>query len=107
MGERLDAALDDLVATTDHLQTLVSDGRTEQALAGATAYLRLFGLASGGCYLARAALASTDESAGAMARVLTARAFAERLCPDTAGLRVTITDGADAVLNSNAELFAS
>ncbi len=107
MGERLIAALGDLQATTEFLHSLVSEGRTEQALAGATAYLRLFGLAAGGCYLARAALASKDDSPAAALRVLTARAFAERLCPDTAGLRITITDGADAILNADAELVAT
>jgi hypothetical protein len=86
---------------------LLSEGRTEQALAGATAYLRLFGLAAGGCYLARAALASTGDSPAEAARVLTARAFAERTCPETAGLRVAVTDGADAVVTGNTDLLAS
>jgi len=107
MGERLGAALEDLEATTEHLQMLLSEGRTEQALAGATGYLRLFGLAAGGCYLARAALASSGDSPAASTRVLTARAFAERACPETAGLRVAVTDGADAVLNGNTDLLAN
>ena len=41
------------------------------------------------------------------ADLATARAFAERLCPETAGLKVAVTEGADAVLNDNTDLFAS
>ena len=44
-------------------RTLLAGGQTEQALAGATPYLRLFALAAGGAYLARGALA--DRSARA------------------------------------------
>jgi hypothetical protein len=106
MGERLDASLEDLQAATEHLQGLLSEGRNEQALAGATAYLRLFGLAAGGCYLAKAALASSGDSPAATARVLTARAFAERTCPDSAGLRAAIVDGADAITGAGAEILA-
>ena len=36
---------------------MLADGETDKALAGATPYLRLFALASGGAYLARGALA--------------------------------------------------
>jgi alkylation response protein AidB-like acyl-CoA dehydrogenase len=106
MGERLAIALEDLQASTEHLQTALAEGRMEQALAGATSYLRLFGLAAGGCYLAKAALASTDDSTAAALRILTARAFAERACPETAGLRASVTDGADAVLAADTRLLA-
>ncbi|HSM43001.1 MAG TPA: acyl-CoA dehydrogenase [Afifellaceae bacterium] len=105
-GERLAAALDDLEAATTHLQTLLSEGRIEQVLAGATPYLRLFGLAAGGCYLARGALASGGDSPASSLRALTARAFAERNCPDTAGLRATVADGASAVTAADADLLA-
>ena len=42
---------------TRFLQELLADGRADEALAGATPYLRLFALAAGGAYLARGALA--------------------------------------------------
>src|SRR6266581_4835325 len=50
------------------------------ALAGATPYLRLFGSALGGCYLASEALAARSEAAGDHARYVTlARFFAENI----------------------------
>ena len=73
MGERLATALDELQATTDHLLALLGSGRTAEALAGATPYLRLFGLASGGAYLAKAALASlADSTTASTARIANA-----------------------------------
>jgi acyl-CoA dehydrogenase len=57
-ADRCTAALDALEEVTDHLQKALAEGRMEQALAGATPYLRLFALAVGGTYLARAALAA-------------------------------------------------
>jgi hypothetical protein len=99
MGARLTAALDDLEAATGHLLALLAAGRSAEALAGATPYLRLFGLAAGGAFLAKAALASLSASDSESAlRIATARFFAERLAPETAGLRVAVTDGAEAVL---------
>jgi len=106
MGERLEQSLDDLHTATVHLQALIVDGQSEQALAGATPYMRLFGLAAGGGYLARAALASDGPGPETKARVLTARFFAERLCPGTAGLCTTVTAGAGAVLAAETDLLA-
>ena len=58
----------------------------------------MFGLAAGGAYLSKAALASAEDAGAAAAlRIAVARAFAERLCPETAALRLTIIDGAEAV----------
>ena len=84
MGARLNAALDDLEAATAHLLAAVESGRTAEALAGATPYLRLFGLAAGGAYLAKGALASLDDTSAIGARrIATARFFAEHLLPET------------------------
>jgi acyl-CoA dehydrogenase len=66
------------------------------ALAGATPYLRLFGLAAGGHYLARGALAAVRDGDGAN-HVALARFFAENLCVQAAGLAAAVTDGGDAV----------
>ncbi len=60
-AERLGEALDDLAAATAYLQKCLADGQMDEALAGATPYLRLFALAAGGAYLASGALA--DEQA--------------------------------------------
>ncbi|WP_395447720.1 acyl-CoA dehydrogenase [Aminobacter sp. UC22_36] len=82
----LEQALDDLQGVTRHLQKQLGDGRTDDVLAGATPYLRLFSLVAGGAYLARAALA--DER-----RIALCRFFAENLLGETAALKDRITGG--------------
>jgi alkylation response protein AidB-like acyl-CoA dehydrogenase len=99
MGERLSASVGDLEAATEHLLALLDAGRVTESLAGATTYLRLFGLAAGGAYLAKGALASLTEGRNQSGQnVAVARFFAERLAPETAALRLTVTEGAEAVL---------
>ncbi|MBP0438770.1 acyl-CoA dehydrogenase [Tianweitania sediminis] len=88
-ADRLESAIDDLEETTGWLQAALAEGRTEEALAGATPYLRLFGLAAGGAYLARGAVADS----GAPRRAL-CRFFAENLVGETAALRSRVTEGA-------------
>ena len=66
------------------------DGAGTAALAGAGAYLRLFGLARGGAALAAGALASR-----AAADVGLFRFFAEQLLPAASGLALAVTEGAD------------
>ena len=78
------------------------------ALAGATPYLRLCGLVIGGWLLARSALAASrllrdggsDAGGGSDAiflreKIGTARFYAEQLLPQTAGLLPAVTAGAD------------
>ena len=98
MGERLAESITALEqATTWLLQTLPKN--PDAALAGATPYLRLFGLASGGTYLARAALsASLSGGATAAHEIALARFFAENLCVVSSGLAVSVVEGADGVL---------
>ena len=88
-ADRIEAALGDLADATVFLQTALADGRSDEALAGATPYLRLFSLAAGGAYLARAALA--DQSTG---RTALCRFFAENLIGETAALRDRVKTGA-------------
>ncbi|HWT29461.1 MAG TPA: acyl-CoA dehydrogenase C-terminal domain-containing protein, partial [Propylenella sp.] len=108
MGARLAASLDDLDFATEHLLNLLASGKQAEALAGATPYLRLFGTAAGGTYLAKGALASrADQGAVAARRVGIARFFAEQLAPATAALRVAVTEGAEAVLDVEPALLAS
>jgi acyl-CoA dehydrogenase len=77
------------------------------ALAGATPYLRLFGSALGGCYLASEALAARDEAAGDHARYVTlARFFAENISVQAGSLEKTVTDSAEAVTGADAVLLA-
>jgi acyl-CoA dehydrogenase len=77
------------------------------ALAGATPYLRLFGSALGGCYLASEALAARGEAAGDHARYVTlARFFAENISVQAGALEKTVTDSAEAVTGADAVLLA-
>ena len=99
MGEKLEAAIGDLRSATDHLLQLLQSSRTDEALAGATPYLRLFGLASGGTYLAKSALASLgDTGLRSRMRIATARFMAERLLAECAALRSAVIEGAEVVL---------
>ena len=98
----LDQALDDLQDATRDLQIKLSDGRTDEALAGATPYLRLFALVAGGAYLARAALADGDHN-----RIALCRFFAENLLGETAALKDRITGGAGSLAAAAAALISA
>jgi 3-(methylsulfanyl)propanoyl-CoA dehydrogenase len=68
------------------------------ALASASPYLRLFGLAAGGHYLARSALAALREGGGAeMEHVALLRFFAENLSVAGPGLASSVISGASSV----------
>jgi acyl-CoA dehydrogenase len=73
----------------------------DAALAGATPYLRLFGLVAGGTYLAKSALAAEASSRP----VSLARYFAENCVTASAGLAETVILGSASVLG-DAEVFA-
>ena len=90
-AELLETALDQVEEATSWMLTAMADGRMEEALAGATPYLRLFGLAAGGTYLAKAGLA--DE-----ARIDLARFFAENFLGECQGLNARVTKGAQSLL---------
>ncbi len=70
----------------------------EAAAAGATSYLRLFGLAAGGIYLARSALAAARGGGTSAQPIALARFFAENIATASGGLKDSIVDGADATL---------
>jgi hypothetical protein len=79
-----------------------------EALAGATPYLRLFGSTLGGCMLAGEALAARDlgESAGDPQRYVTlARFFAENISVQAGSLERTVMDSAEAVNGADAVLL--
>jgi len=98
-AEKCQAALEDLSQTTEFLMAALAEGRQEEALAGATPYLRLFSLAAGGAYLVRSALAGGDGN-----RVALARFFAENLIDETATLRLRVTEGAASLAAASAVL---
>jgi butyryl-CoA dehydrogenase len=102
VGARLMEAVDALERTTAFmLENLKSNPNA--ALAGATPYLRLFALASGGAYLAdqalaaRIAISAGDTNPRHPVRIRDARFFAENLASGAGGLEASVLEGADAV----------
>ena len=98
MAERLGEAVDALKRTSLWLGEQIQQN-PEAALAGATPYLRLFGLTAGGVYLARGALAAARDNGGtASTRVILARFWAETEVALAPGLATAITEGAEGLL---------
>jgi acyl-CoA dehydrogenase len=97
---RLLEAIDALERATKYLGQALGDD-AQGALAGATPYLRLFGLALGGVCLAKAGLAAQNLSANSdssqLGRVALARFFAEKIATGAAGLEGAIRSGAGAL----------
>ena len=91
-ADRIAATLDDLEAATAYLAELTKAGNGDTALAGATPYLRLFGLAAGGAYLARAAVSGGEDE-----RIALCRFAAENLLTETPALRDRVTEGAESL----------
>jgi acyl-CoA dehydrogenase len=95
------AALDDLDAATSFMLAALKDGRTDEVLAGATPYLRLFALAAGGALLARGALAQEDA-----ARIALCRFHAENILVESGALRRRATEGAASLAAADSVLDA-
>jgi 3-(methylthio)propanoyl-CoA dehydrogenase len=111
---RLAEAVDQLQGTTDWIMTNgLADPK--EALAGATPYLRMFGIVTGGWLLARLALGAHQELAGAeesdqaylRAKITSAQFFAEQVLPQVGGLRPSVEAGADVLYAVDAESLAS
>ncbi|PWW01824.1 alkylation response protein AidB-like acyl-CoA dehydrogenase [Hoeflea marina] len=96
VADRLDRAIDDLRTATSFMLDAVRSGRQGEALAGATPYLRLFGLTASGALLARGAMAGMGEDGGE-GRAALIRFAAANLLPETAGLSSTVTAGAESL----------
>jgi hypothetical protein len=100
MAARLRAGIESLDRATTFQLTALTSNRPEAALAGATPYLRLFGLTLGGACLAKVALAaSAARKAGEtdpahQGRIALARFYAENLLPAASGLEETVLGGA-------------
>ncbi|NTF31046.1 acyl-CoA dehydrogenase [Rhizobium skierniewicense] len=89
----LDRSIADLEEATDWLLGALAKGETAAALAGATPYQRLFGLALTGVYLAKGALASVDDGQGTN-RTALCRFTAENLLAETSALKDRVISGA-------------
>ncbi len=105
VAQGLSQALDDLQSATDYLLECHASGERNTALAGATPYLRLIGLAAGGCYLARAALSTPHGESAHRAAI--ARFATGNLTGETASLKTAIENGAVSLLDAGAALLAS
>ena len=97
-GVKLRDALGSLERASKWLLERVTSAPND-ALAGATPYLRLFGATLGGCMLAGEALAakSHGEAGDPQRYVAVARFFAENISVQAGSLEKTVTDSADAV----------
>jgi hypothetical protein len=107
-GAKLRDALASLERSSHWLLERVASAPND-ALAGATPYLRLFGSTLGGCMLAGEALAtrSNGEAGGDPKRyVALARFFAESIAVQAGSLEKTVTDSAEAVNGADAVLLA-
>ena len=102
-AERLEAAVNDLEATTEWLLLAQSEGRTAEVLAGATAYLRLFGLVLTGFYLARAGILPRMDSIGER-RIELYLFVAHNTLAESAALRDRVVFGAASLSAAGAAL---
>ena len=115
LDTELAAAGDDLASIRSGLSEAVADltaavlwlaehgpADPNDALAGATPFLRLMGTTVGGWYMARTALTARElvsrgegDEAFLQSKITTARFYAEQLLPQTKGLLPMVTAGAD------------
>jgi 3-(methylthio)propanoyl-CoA dehydrogenase len=94
------------------LGSRIAAGEYDDALAGATPYLRLFGNVTGGWLMARSALAAlgllesgSGDAAWLRAKVATCRFYGEQLLPSAFGLVPSITAGAAPLFGIEPELL--
>jgi alkylation response protein AidB-like acyl-CoA dehydrogenase len=96
IAAHLEAALGALSDATAFLITVQAEGRLPAALAGATPYLRLFGLTAGGVLLTKGALHAAEVADGD-GWISLARFFAENALGETVSLAKTVIEGAEAL----------
>ena len=100
---RLGDAVESLSRATDWLLANI-DKAPDTALAGASPYLRLFGVATGGCLLAKEALAALRLGGDAAARLAITRFFAENIAVGAGALERTVVECGAGVLAADAAL---
>ncbi len=108
MAERLAEGLDAFERATQWMTQKIGSS-ADEALAGATPYLRLFGLVRGGTGLAEMALAAhrlsgNGTDAAQTARIATARFFAENIVVGAGGLEASIVGGAGFLADAHTAL---
>ena len=100
---RLGDAVESLARATQWLLTRL-DKEPEAALVGATPYLRLFALATGGALLAKEALAALRFGGDTAARIAVARFFAENFAVQAGAIERTVVECAEGVMGADAAL---
>src|SRR5579871_3428450 len=80
--------------------------KPNDALAGATPYLRLFGSTLGGCLLAEQALAANKSDGGGKRQAALTRFFSENVSVHAQALERSVTDTADAVNAADSVLLS-
>jgi acyl-CoA dehydrogenase len=100
---RLGDALASLTNATKWLAANL-DKEPELVLAGATPYLRLFGLTTGGCYLAQQALMALRLGEISQPRIVLARFFAENYAVQAGALERTIVEGGAGLIAADSAL---
>src|SRR5262249_61160637 len=92
-------AVDSLERATRFMLGALAENASEDALAGATPYLRLFATAQGGALLGASALAghraasAGDNDPANAGRVQLARVFADNIAPNASGLADVVIGG--------------
>jgi hypothetical protein len=88
-------------ALTDATEWLLACEDANDKLAGATPYLRMFGIVAGGYYLARLALAAAAEDSDPWleAKIDTAAFYSQQLLPTALGLVPSVEAGADGLFS--------
>lgn len=90
--------IESLADTSAWLGEKMRSGEVDAALAGATPYLRQFGMVLGGWLMARAAVAALEErdieDEFSTQKVITARFYGEQLLPQAGGLVSAVKGGA-------------
>jgi len=111
IGNELSQAADALEQATSWLRTKLGESY-DDAAAGATHYLRLFGTVAGGYMMAKSALAAQraldgggDNTGFYRNKVVTARFYAEQLLPQAAALLGPVTRGAATLYDIETELM--
>jgi hypothetical protein len=95
---QLEGAVESLITATSWLVSRLEKD-PNAALAGATPYLRLFGIALGGCKLADIALGTVraGDSEDASSRIAQTRFFAGNMATLAGGYASAVMDGIDAL----------
>ncbi|MCF3934220.1 acyl-CoA dehydrogenase [Acuticoccus sp. M5D2P5] len=104
LAQRLDVAIEAVASAAHALQEKMARGELDEALAGATPFLRAMGTTAGGAYLCNAALLASKGNEGRRAAL--AQFYAEAMLVTVPALTSAAVDGASDVLAAAAYLEA-